>query len=139
MRSKKDLLKQWKVDLQVVQEEKKMKKKYKNKKYITPSNTARFMNGKILIVKRMGYGSKEINDLRINRFITVIVGAPWSGWLFFSILAKKTLSSRSVKGHSPVSRWEMNWLRTKDGRNPSLLNEVKMGRISRFCFFFICK
>ena len=84
MRSKKDLLKQWKVDLQVVQEEKKMKKKYKNKKYITPSNTARFMNGKILIVKRMGYGSKEINDLRINRFITVIVGAAWSGWLFLA-------------------------------------------------------
>ncbi|PNK24699.1 hypothetical protein CBR59_24300 [Bacillus thuringiensis] len=28
----------------------------------------------------------------------------------FFILAKKTPSSRSVKGHSPVSRWEMNWL-----------------------------
>lgn len=30
---------------------------------------------KILIVKRMGYGSKEINDLRINRFITIIIDA----------------------------------------------------------------
>ncbi|PDY96852.1 hypothetical protein COD89_10935 [Bacillus thuringiensis] len=37
----------------------------------------------------------------------------------FIILAKKTPSSRSVKGHSPVSRWEMNWLRTRDGRKPS--------------------
>ncbi|WP_420975068.1 hypothetical protein [Bacillus thuringiensis] len=54
MRSKKDLLKQWKVDLQVVQEEKKMKKKYKNKKYITPSNTARFMNGKNTYRKENG-------------------------------------------------------------------------------------
>lgn len=38
---------------------------------------------------------------------------------FFIILAKKTPSSRSVKGHSSVSRWEMNWLRTRDGRKPS--------------------
>ncbi|PGQ49846.1 hypothetical protein COA20_05260 [Bacillus thuringiensis] len=37
----------------------------------------------------------------------------------FIILAKKTPSSRSLKGHSPVSRWEMNWLRTRDGRKPS--------------------
>ncbi|MGG0235122.1 hypothetical protein [Bacillus tropicus] len=38
---------------------------------------------------------------------------------YLSFLAKKTPSSRSVKGHSPVSRWEMNWLRTRDGRKPS--------------------
>ncbi|KAB1363595.1 hypothetical protein FPG95_29600 (plasmid) [Bacillus thuringiensis] len=37
---------------------------------------------------------------------------------FFIILAKKTPSSRSVKGPSPVSRWEMNWLRTRDGTKP---------------------
>ncbi|KAA0767634.1 hypothetical protein DT250_18340 [Bacillus sp. AR2-1] len=37
----------------------------------------------------------------------------------FIILAKKTPSSRSVKGPIPVSRWEMNWLRTRDGRKPS--------------------
>ena len=37
----------------------------------------------------------------------------------FIILAKKTPSSRSVKGHSPVSRWGMNWLRTRNGRKPS--------------------
>lgn len=54
MRSKKDLLKQWKVDLQVVQEEKKMKKKSKNKKYIIPGNTARFMNGKNTYRKENG-------------------------------------------------------------------------------------
>ncbi|PGL85194.1 tyrosinase family protein [Bacillus thuringiensis] len=42
---------------------------------------------------------------------------PWHR--YFIILAKKTPSSRSVKGHSPVSRWEMNWLRTRDGRKPS--------------------
>ncbi|PEI33512.1 hypothetical protein CN556_13200 [Bacillus wiedmannii] len=39
--------------------------------------------------------------------------------VLFIILAKKTPSSRSMKGHSPVSRWEMNWLRTRDGRKPS--------------------
>ncbi|EJR73665.1 hypothetical protein IK9_05200 [Bacillus cereus VD166] len=37
----------------------------------------------------------------------------------FIILAKKTPSSRSVKGHSSVSRREMNWVRTRDGRKPS--------------------
>lgn len=40
MRRKKDLLKQWKVDLQAVQEEKRMKKKTKNKKYSIPGSTA---------------------------------------------------------------------------------------------------
>ncbi|PEO55385.1 hypothetical protein [Bacillus wiedmannii] len=45
MRRKEDLLKQWKVDLLAVQEEKRAKKKAKNKKYSIPGNTARFMNG----------------------------------------------------------------------------------------------
>jgi len=54
MRRKKDLLKQWKVDLQVVQEEKRMKKKSKNKKYIIPGNTAGFMNGKNIYRKENG-------------------------------------------------------------------------------------
>ncbi|MES5896565.1 hypothetical protein [Bacillus cereus group sp. RP43] len=47
MRLEKDLLKQWKADLQAVQEEKKLKKKAKkkNKKYRIPGNTADFMNG----------------------------------------------------------------------------------------------
>ncbi|PQZ47902.1 hypothetical protein CQZ94_28495 [Bacillus sp. MYb209] len=36
--------------------------------------------------------------------------------VIFIVLAKKTPSSRNVKG---VSRWEMNWLRTRDGRKPS--------------------
>jgi len=44
---------------------------------------------------------------------------------FFIILAKKTPSSRSVKGHSPVSRWEKNWLRTRDGRKPSYLFDIQ--------------
>ncbi|OTY03363.1 hypothetical protein BK734_26295 [Bacillus thuringiensis serovar kim] len=43
----------------------------------------------------------------------------------FIILAKKTPSSRSVKVHSPVSRWEMNWLRTRDGRKPSKLFDIQ--------------
>lgn len=94
MRSKKDLLKQWKVDLQVVQEEKRMKKKSKNKKYIIPGNTAGFMNGKILIVKRMGYGSKEINDLRINKFITIIVGAALFWVAFFLSFQPRRLFSQ---------------------------------------------
>ena len=38
---------------------------------------------------------------------------------YFIILDKKTPSSRSVKGHSPGSRREMNWPRTRDGRKPS--------------------
>ncbi|PEC76205.1 hypothetical protein CN387_26975 [Bacillus cereus] len=37
----------------------------------------------------------------------------------FNILAKKTSSSRRVKDQSLVSRWEMDWLRTWDGRKPS--------------------
>ncbi|EJR30073.1 MULTISPECIES: hypothetical protein [Bacillus cereus group] len=52
MRRKKDLLKQWKVDLQAVQEEKRMKKK--NKKYSIPGNTAGFMNGKNTYRKENG-------------------------------------------------------------------------------------
>ncbi|MCU7668484.1 hypothetical protein [Bacillus thuringiensis] len=61
MRRKKDLLKQWKVDLQAVQEEKRMKKKTKNKKkktknkkYSIPGNTAGFMNGKNTYRKENG-------------------------------------------------------------------------------------
>ncbi|EJR57498.1 hypothetical protein IIO_05025 [Bacillus cereus VD115] len=54
MRRKKDLLKQWKVDLQVVQEEKRMKKKAKKKKYSIPGNTADFMNGKNTYRKENG-------------------------------------------------------------------------------------
>lgn len=48
MRREKDLLKQWKADLQAMQEEKRLKKKSKkkNKKYSIPGNTAEFMNGK---------------------------------------------------------------------------------------------
>ncbi|MCU5330964.1 hypothetical protein [Bacillus wiedmannii] len=48
MRREKDLLKQWKADLQALQEEKRLKKKDKknNKKYSIPGNTADFMNGK---------------------------------------------------------------------------------------------
>ncbi|MBJ8113400.1 hypothetical protein JDS99_27960 [Bacillus cereus group sp. N6] len=41
MRSEKDLLKQWKADLQAIQEEKGLKKKakIKNKRYSIPGNT----------------------------------------------------------------------------------------------------
>ncbi|TCJ78358.1 UNVERIFIED_ORG: hypothetical protein EDC93_11075 [Bacillus cereus] len=48
MRREKDLLKQWKADLQAIQEEKRLKKKAKkkNKKYSIPGNIADFMNGK---------------------------------------------------------------------------------------------
>ncbi|PEU66968.1 hypothetical protein [Bacillus toyonensis] len=56
MRSEKDLLKQWKADLQAVQEEKMLKKKAKkkNKKYSIPCNTAEFMNGKNTYRKENG-------------------------------------------------------------------------------------
>ncbi|MEB8805730.1 hypothetical protein P4G82_28740 [Bacillus cereus] len=48
MRHEKDLLKQWKADLQAIQEEKRLKKKAKkkNKKYSIPGKTADFMDGK---------------------------------------------------------------------------------------------
>ncbi|MHA4095597.1 hypothetical protein [Bacillus cereus] len=48
MRREKDLLKQWKADLQAIQEEKRLKKKdkKKNKKYSIPGNTADFMDSK---------------------------------------------------------------------------------------------
>lgn len=56
MRRKKDLLKQWKADLQAVQEEKSLKKKAKkkDKKYRIPGNTADFMNGKNTYRKENG-------------------------------------------------------------------------------------
>ncbi|EJS62437.1 hypothetical protein CN425_01825 [Bacillus cereus] len=55
MRREKDLLKQWKADLQAVQEEKRLKKaKKKNKKYSIPGNTADFMNGKNTYHKENG-------------------------------------------------------------------------------------
>ncbi|AXK21442.1 MULTISPECIES: hypothetical protein [Bacillus] len=54
MRRKKDLLKQWKVDLQAVQEEKRMKRKVKKKKYSIPGNTVDFMNGKNTYRKENG-------------------------------------------------------------------------------------
>ncbi|MFT2139093.1 hypothetical protein [Bacillus cereus] len=56
MRCEKDLLKQWKADLQAVQEEKRLKKKAKNKnkKYSIPGNTAEFMDGKNTYRKENG-------------------------------------------------------------------------------------
>ncbi|HHT7174554.1 TPA: hypothetical protein ACTZ3H_005381 [Bacillus cereus] len=57
MRREKDLLKQWKADLQAIQEEKRLKKKKakkKNKKYSIPGNTADFMNGKNTYRKENG-------------------------------------------------------------------------------------
>ncbi|AJH17111.1 hypothetical protein [Bacillus mycoides] len=56
MRRQKDLLIQWKADLQAVQEEKRLKKKAKkkNKKYSIPDNTADFMNGKNTYRKENG-------------------------------------------------------------------------------------
>ncbi|PFV69499.1 hypothetical protein COL05_28910 [Bacillus sp. AFS059628] len=60
MRREKDLLKQWKADLQAVQEEKRLKKKAKkkaknkNKRYSIPGNTADFMSGKNTYRKENG-------------------------------------------------------------------------------------
>ncbi|PEY43851.1 hypothetical protein CN354_01355 [Bacillus cereus] len=58
MRREKILLKQWKADLQAVQEEKRLKKKTKkknkNKRYSIPGNTADFMNGKNTYRKENG-------------------------------------------------------------------------------------
>ncbi|PGM86931.1 hypothetical protein CN958_32040 [Bacillus cereus] len=59
-------------------------------------------------------------------------------WIFsyyytFIILAKRTPSSRNVKGHSLVSRWEMNWLRTRDGKshlNCSTGSKVLLDKLS---------
>ncbi len=55
--------------------------------------------------------------LEIEKFISEIEFKESSN--SFIILVKKTPSLRSVNGHSPVSRWEMNWLRTRDGRKQS--------------------
>ncbi|CCW09469.1 MULTISPECIES: hypothetical protein [Bacillus] len=56
MRREKELLKQWKADLQAVQEEKRLRKqaKKKNKKYSIPGNVAEFMNGKDTYRKENG-------------------------------------------------------------------------------------
>ncbi|HEF1903538.1 TPA: hypothetical protein R9Y97_002840 [Bacillus cereus] len=59
MRREKDLLKQWKADLQAIQEEKRLKKKKakkknKNKKYSIPGNTADFMDDKNTYRKENG-------------------------------------------------------------------------------------
>ncbi|RKI21465.1 hypothetical protein [Bacillus thuringiensis] len=56
MRHEKDLLKQWKADLQAIHEEKRLKKKAKkkNKKYSIPGNTADFMDGKNTFRKDKG-------------------------------------------------------------------------------------
>ncbi|MFE5392669.1 hypothetical protein [Bacillus thuringiensis] len=57
MRREKNLLKQWKADLQAIQEEKRLKKKKakkKNKKYSIPGNTVDFMDGKNTYRKENG-------------------------------------------------------------------------------------
>ncbi|MBJ8055431.1 hypothetical protein JDS87_26695 [Bacillus cereus] len=56
MRREKDLLKQWKADLQAIQEEKRLKKKAKKKKkkYSISGNTADFMNDKNIYRKKNG-------------------------------------------------------------------------------------
>lgn len=70
MRHEKDLLKQWKADLQAIQEEKRLKKKAKKKIRNIVFRVIRLTSwmARILIVKIMGYGSKEINNVRINKF-----------------------------------------------------------------------
>ncbi|WP_336992254.1 hypothetical protein [Bacillus toyonensis] len=52
MRREKGLLKQWKADLQAVQEEKRLKKKAKkkNKRYSIPGNTADLESYKLLYI-----------------------------------------------------------------------------------------
>ncbi|MFJ8219709.1 hypothetical protein [Bacillus cereus] len=62
MRREKDLLKQWKADLQAVQEEKRLKEKTKkkNKKYSIPGNTADFTNGKNTYRKENGVWKQRI-------------------------------------------------------------------------------
>ncbi|EJR91055.1 hypothetical protein IKE_05715 [Bacillus cereus VD196] len=64
MRRENDLLKQWKADLQAVQEEKRLKKKAKkkNKKYSIPGNTDNFMNGKNTYRKENGVW-RQRNDV----------------------------------------------------------------------------
>ncbi|MFB8331135.1 hypothetical protein ACWGJ1_22380 [Bacillus wiedmannii] len=56
MRCEKDLLKQWKVDLQAIQEEKRLKKKAKkkNKKYSIPGNISDFMDSESICRKKNG-------------------------------------------------------------------------------------
>ncbi|PFI75671.1 hypothetical protein [Bacillus cereus] len=56
MRREKNLLKQWKADLQAIQEEKRLKKKVKKKKkkYSIPGNTTDFMDSKNTYRKENG-------------------------------------------------------------------------------------
>ncbi|EEL61558.1 hypothetical protein bcere0025_57500 [Bacillus cereus F65185] len=70
MRREKDLLKQWKADLQAVQEEKRLKKKAKKKIRNIAFRVIQLTlwMARILIVKKMGYGSKEINNMWINNY-----------------------------------------------------------------------
>jgi hypothetical protein len=70
MRHEKDLLKQWKADLQAIQEEKRLKKKARKKNKNIAFRVIRLTSWmvRILIVKTMGYGTKEINNVRINKF-----------------------------------------------------------------------
>ncbi len=70
MRHEKDLLKQWKADLQAIQEEKRLKKKAKKRIRNIAFRVVRLTSWmvRILIVKIMGYGSKEINNVRVNKF-----------------------------------------------------------------------
>jgi hypothetical protein len=71
MRREKDLLKQWKADLHAIQEEKRLKKKAKKKRIRNIAFRVIQLTSwmaRILIVKIMGYGNKEINNVRINKF-----------------------------------------------------------------------
>ncbi len=49
---------------------------------------------RILIVKRMGYGSKEISNVKINKFIAIIVGATVI-WVASCLLLRKENSQRN--------------------------------------------
>ncbi|MDP1460061.1 hypothetical protein [Bacillus wiedmannii] len=56
MRSKKNALKEWKADVQVMREERRLEKKVrkKNKKYSISGHTADFMNGRNTYYKNHG-------------------------------------------------------------------------------------
>ncbi|MCQ6530803.1 hypothetical protein [Bacillus mycoides] len=61
MRSKKNLVKEWKSDVQAMREEKRLEKKAKkkNKKYNIPGHTADFMNGRNTYYKKNGVWKQQ--------------------------------------------------------------------------------
>lgn len=93
MKNEKDLIHNWKIDLQIIKEEKtkrkNKKKKTKRERTIKLEIEKQFLGTNVYIIKRMGSGDKQrLGGNNLNRSMVVILGAVLIGVTTYLLLKK---------------------------------------------------